>query len=54
VLQAEYSIADNEVKKSVRKDYRGWVDELGKKAEDAAKNNEMPYYLIQDRLKIAQ
>ena len=40
MLQAKYSIADKEVKKSVRRDYRKRVEELAKKAEEAERNNE--------------
>jgi hypothetical protein len=39
VLQAEYSVADKKLKR-VREEYRKWVDDLARKAEDAIQNNE--------------
>jgi hypothetical protein len=40
MLKGEYSIADEEAKKSVQMDYRKWVDVLAKKAQDVVQNNE--------------
>ena len=40
-LQAEYQSKDKEVKRSVRKDKREWVEHIAREAEDAAGQGNM-------------